>query len=99
MFLLQEIHGKSFDIITAKDTEGFTKDTWFNVKPGKHPQLTDLTAVQEQRLCCNTGHTDFIIFWTDNTFELWETVLTSSEAHKSGLCHMFVHYLSNAHPA
>ncbi|BDA49308.1 probable histone-lysine N-methyltransferase, H3 lysine-36 and H4 lysine-20 specific isoform at N-terminal half [Coccomyxa sp. Obi] len=30
-----EIHGKSFDIITAKDIEDFTKDTWFNVKPGQ----------------------------------------------------------------
>ena len=32
---VQEIHGKAFDIITSKNIEDFTKETWFSVKPGK----------------------------------------------------------------
>lgn len=41
---LQEIQGRAFDIITAKDTENFHKKSWMDVKVG--------VCKSPYRLCC-----------------------------------------------
>ncbi len=35
----QEIHGRAFDIITAKDTEDFVKSSWLDVDFGEQDVL------------------------------------------------------------